>query len=228
MLLQAEIVSTDHGLVLATNSTSAFSVYSLPKCEQITFESSGNVKLLSSDYVIIENNVCELAFNPHHGLVLATNSTSAFSVYSLPKCELITFQSSGNVKLLSSDYVIIENNVCELTFNPRNGPSVLLYNEDLKIPEIQLRKGTSMKDLEELLSGARIDNSRSSSISKVNIESSASNSVFTDLGNAALERGEKLSNLDKKTEDMAENAKSFLDLAKQLREKEENKKWYEF
>jgi len=42
------------------------------------------------------------------------------------------------------------------------------------------------------------------------------------------ERGEKISRLQDNTSQLENQAKSFADMARELREKEERKKWWEF
>jgi len=42
-----------------------------------------------------------------------------------------------------------------------------------------------------------------------------------------VERGEKLSQLADKTSEMQNNALDFLKMTQQLKQREENKKWYE-
>ena len=48
------------------------------------------------------------------------------------------------------------------------------------------------------------------------------------LRQAALERGEKLGELEEKTDRMRMNAESFGQMASQVKNKYKNKKWYQF
>lgn len=51
--------------------------------------------------------------------------------------------------------------------------------------------------------------------------------VFAEAHSKLLERGEKLQTLETKVTDLAQRSQNFLEMAKKLRQKEENKKWYE-
>ena len=46
--------------------------------------------------------------------------------------------------------------------------------------------------------------------------------------NKLAERGEKLSQIQDKTQQLEDDAMDFMTMAKKLAEREKNKKWYEF
>jgi len=51
--------------------------------------------------------------------------------------------------------------------------------------------------------------------------------VFQKTHQALEERGEKLKVLDKKTANLAQSSRNFADLAREVRKKQEKKKWYQ-